>query len=141
MSVKIRLRRGGRRNRPMYRVVAADSRAPRDGRFLDTLGFYNPLDKPAKFNVDVERTLHWLRQGAQPSDTVRTLFKRIGMADIWKLAQDNQDYSGVTLRDAIDEKAQKAKSRARARMKEADEKSAAPAAPAASPAAAEKAES
>ena len=119
MPVTIRLRRGGRRNRPMYRVVAADSRSPREGRFLENLGLYHPLDKPARVEFDVERTLHWLRQGARPSDTVASLFRQTGLAKIWGMAQRGEDYSGETLTDTIKERPHKVKSKARARMKEA----------------------
>ncbi|HUU45938.1 MAG TPA: 30S ribosomal protein S16 [Acidobacteriota bacterium] len=119
MAVTIRLRRGGRHNRPMYRVVAADSRSPREGRFLENLGWYRPLDKPAKVDLDVERTLHWLRQGARPSDTVASLFRQTGLAKIWGMAQRGEDYAGETLTDTIKERPHKVKSKARARMKEA----------------------
>ena len=119
MAVTIRLRRTGRRNRPMYRVVAADSRSPRDGRFLQTLGWYRPLERPAKVSLNVEHTLKWLKRGATPSDTVASLFRQTGLSEIWNLAQKGEDYSGITLRDAIKERPHKVKSKARARMKEA----------------------
>lgn len=76
MSVKIRLKRAGTKGRPFYRVVVIDSRMQRDGRFIEELGFYDPLEKPQVFNVDRERTQHWLSQGAQPSDTVFNLLKK-----------------------------------------------------------------
>lgn len=119
MAVTIRLRRTGRRNRPMYRVVAADSRSPRDGRFLQTLGWYRPLEKPAKVRLDIEPTLKWLKRGATPSDTVASLFRQTGLSEIWNLARKGEDYSGIELREAIKERAHKVKSKARARMKEA----------------------
>jgi len=75
LSVKIRMKRGGTTNRPFYRVVVIDSRMQRDGRFIEELGFYDPVPKPLVFNVDRERVAHWISQGAQPSDTVRTLLK------------------------------------------------------------------
>lgn len=79
MAVKLRLRRLGRRKRPMYSVVAADSRSPRDGRFIEDLGRYNPLNEPATVDLKSDRLLYWLEQGAQPSDTVRSLLSREGL--------------------------------------------------------------
>jgi len=79
--VKIRLRRMGRRNRPFYRVVVADSRSPRDGKFIDIIGHYNPLTDPATINIDGEKALKWLRYGAQPTDTVRSLLSKLGIMD------------------------------------------------------------
>jgi small subunit ribosomal protein S16 len=119
LAVTIRLRRGGRSNRPMYRVVVADSRSPREGRFLENLGWYRPLDRPAKVDLNVERILHWLRQGARPSDTVASLFRQTGLAKIWGMAQRGEDYSGETLSGTIRERPHKIKAKARARMKEA----------------------
>ncbi len=79
--VKIRLRRMGARQRPFYRLVVADSRSPRDGRFIEHLGYYDPLTEPVKVKIDVEKTMHWLRQGAQPSDSARSLLKREGILE------------------------------------------------------------
>jgi small subunit ribosomal protein S16 len=79
--VKIRLRRMGRRNRPFYRVVIADSRSPRDGKFIDIIGHYNPLTDPATISIDEEKALKWLRYGAQPTDTVRSLLGKLGIMD------------------------------------------------------------
>ena len=79
--VKIRLRRMWRRNRPFYRVVVADRRSPRDGKFIDIIGYYNPLTDPATINIDGEKTLKWLRYGAQPTDTVRSLLAKLGIMD------------------------------------------------------------
>ncbi len=79
--VKIRLRRMGRRNRPFYRVVVADSRSPRDGKFIDIIGHYNPLTDPATISIDGEKALKWLRYGAQPTDTVRSLLSKLGIID------------------------------------------------------------
>jgi small subunit ribosomal protein S16 len=103
----------------MYRVVAADSRSPRDGRFLETLGWYRPLDKPAQIGLDIENTIKWLREGAKPSDTVASLFRQTGLAKIWQMAKKGEDYSGETLAAEIKERPHKVKSKARARMKEA----------------------
>jgi len=79
--VKIRLRRMGRRNRPFYRVVVADSRSPRDGKFIDIIGHYDPLTDPATISVDGEKALKWLKDGAQPTDTVRSLLSKLGIID------------------------------------------------------------
>lgn len=77
--VKLRLRRMGAKKRPSYRIVAADSRSPRDGDFIESVGFYDPLTDPATIRVDLERARHWLSVGAQPTDTVRLLFTRAGV--------------------------------------------------------------
>lgn len=79
--VKIRLRRMGRRNRPFYRVVVADSRSPRDGRFIDIIGHYNSLTDPATVDIDEEKALKWLSYGAQPTNTVRSLLNKLGIMD------------------------------------------------------------
>ena len=79
MAVKLRLTRMGKKKRPFYRIVAVDSRTQRDGRFLENLGFYNPMTDPPEIRVDAERALHWLQQGAIPTDTVRSIFKRQGI--------------------------------------------------------------
>ena len=79
MAVKIRLRRLGRRKRPVYGVVAADSRSPRDGRFIEDLGRYSPLDEPTTVSLNDERVLYWLSEGAEPSDTVRSILSRHGL--------------------------------------------------------------
>lgn len=76
--VKIRLRRTGAKKQPSYRVVIADSRAPRDGRFIEIVGHYNPRTEPATFNIQEDRVLYWLSVGAQPTDTVQYLLKRVG---------------------------------------------------------------
>ena len=77
--VKIRLRRMGAKKAPFYRVVVADSRSPRDGRCIEEIGTYNPLTEPATVNVDVEKAQTWIKNGAQPTDTVRTLLKNAGV--------------------------------------------------------------
>lgn len=76
--LKIRLRRMGAKKAPFYRIIVADSRAPRDGAFLEELGYYNPLTDPVGLKVDNERAAHWLSNGAQPTDTVRALLKKSG---------------------------------------------------------------
>ena len=87
MAVRLRLTRGGRHKRPFYRVVAADSRMPRDGRFLEVVGTFDPLKNPAVPELKQERVLDWLKKGAQPSVTVRTLLRRSG---IWQQFQDSK---------------------------------------------------
>ncbi len=76
MAVKIRLRRMGSKKAPFYRVVVADSRYPRDGRFIEEIGTYNPLTDPATVNIDAEKAQKWLGNGAQPTDTVKALLKK-----------------------------------------------------------------
>ena len=77
--VKIRLRRMGAKKAPFYRVVVADSRYPRDGRFIEEIGTYDPRREPAAINIDVERAQAWIKTGAQPTDTVRDLLKKAGL--------------------------------------------------------------
>jgi small subunit ribosomal protein S16 len=115
----------GKKKQPLYRFVATDSRNPRDGRFLEILGWYRPLEKPAKLKIDVPRTVEWLKRGAVPSDTVASLFRQVGMADIWQKAQKGEDISGMEPKDTITEREHRVKSKARARMVEAEAKKAA----------------
>lgn len=79
MSVRIRLRRQGRKKAPMYRIIVADSRSPRDGKFIEILGQYQPRGGDQALNLDVARATHWLDTGAQPSDTVRSLLRKAGV--------------------------------------------------------------
>jgi small subunit ribosomal protein S16 len=79
MAVKIRLRRMGAKKAPFYRVVVADSRYPRDGRFIEEIGSYNPLLDPPEIKIDEEKAQQWLSNGAQPTDTVKDLFKKSGI--------------------------------------------------------------
>ncbi len=76
--VKIRLRRMGAKKNPYYRVVVADSHFPRDGRFIEEIGVYNPISDPAEIKIDVERAQYWIKNGAQPTDTARALLKKAG---------------------------------------------------------------
>ena len=82
--VKIRLRRMGAKKRPSYRVVVADSRAPRDGAFIEVIGHYNPLTEPETVVIDEERALHWLGHGAQPTDTTNRLLSKTGIIEKFK---------------------------------------------------------
>lgn len=79
MAVKLRLTRMGAKKAPFYRIVAADSRYPRDGRFIEIVGTYNPTTEPAELKIDEELAMKWLNNGAQPSDTVRNLFSQKGI--------------------------------------------------------------
>ena len=79
MAVKLRLKRMGSKQKPFYRVVAADSRSPRDGRFIETVGTYNPIKNPAEVAIDEEKALKWLNNGAIPTDTVKTLLSKQGV--------------------------------------------------------------
>ena len=81
MAVKIRLRRMGAKKQPFYRIVVADSRYPRDGRFIEEIGYYNPMTDPSTFKVDEEKAKKWLGNGAQPTDTVKDLFKKNGITE------------------------------------------------------------
>ena len=76
MAVKMRLRRMGMKKAPFYRVIVADSRSPRDGRFIEEIGYYNPLTNPVDIKIDAEKATKWLGNGAQPTETVRTLLKK-----------------------------------------------------------------
>jgi small subunit ribosomal protein S16 len=127
MAVKLRLRREGTVKRPHYRIVAADSRSPRDGRFIETIGNYHPLDEPSTINVDNERALHWLRNGALPTAAVEKLLRISGAWEEFKPGQ-------APARVRTDKKKGLSK-KARARAEAAAEAAAAPAAPAEEPAA------
>ena len=79
--VKIRLRRMGAKKAPFYRIVVADSRYPRDGRFIEELGYYDPMKEPAEIKVDADKAKQWIANGAQPTDTVKALLKKNGIID------------------------------------------------------------
>ena len=81
MAVKIRLKRMGAKKAPYYRLVVADSRSPRDGRFIETVGTYNPLTTPAEVKIDEEKAMKWLNNGAIPTDTVKNLFSKAGIME------------------------------------------------------------
>ena len=88
MAVKLRLKRMGAKKQPFYRVVAADSRSPRDGRFIETVGTYNSLVTPAEININEEVAMKWLRNGATPTDTVKNIFSKAGI--MAKFANEKQ---------------------------------------------------
>ena len=81
MAVKIRLKRMGAKKAPFYRVVVADSRYPRDGRFIEELGYYNPTTNPVDIKIDIEKAQTWIKNGAQPTETVKSLLKKAGMTE------------------------------------------------------------
>jgi len=88
MATKIRLKRMGSKKRPYYRLVVADSRSHRDGKFIEQIGFYDPLHGLDKTKIDEEKALEWLRKGAQPTDTVKSLFKKVG---IWEKRKEQKE--------------------------------------------------
>ncbi|MEG1551256.1 MAG: 30S ribosomal protein S16 [Oscillospiraceae bacterium] len=79
MAVKIRLRRLGAKRNPFYRVVVADSKAPRDGRFIEEIGTFDPMKNPAEINIDAEKAAQWIKNGAQPTETAKALLKKSGI--------------------------------------------------------------
>ena len=81
MAVKMRLRRMGAKKAPFYRVIVADSRSPRDGRFIEEIGYYNPMTNPADIKIDAEKAKKWIDNGAQPTETVKSLLKKSGIVD------------------------------------------------------------
>ena len=89
MAVKLRLKRMGAKQKPFYRIVAADARSPRDGRFIETVGTYNPISKPASVSIDEEKALKWLNNGAIPTDTVRSILSKEGI--MAKYAQNKRE--------------------------------------------------
>ncbi|HHV27211.1 30S ribosomal protein S16 [Anaerosalibacter bizertensis] len=90
MAVKIRLKRMGAKKNPFYRIVVADSRSPRNGRFIEEIGYYNPLAEPKTVKVDDEKAVKWLTNGAKPTDTVERLFKENGIYDKWNESKEQQ---------------------------------------------------
>jgi len=86
--IKLRLQRFGSNKRPYYRIVAADSRSPRDGRFIEVIGTYHPIEKNNVLKIDEEKALKWLKNGAQPTDTVKSLFTKLGIIE--KFAKEKQ---------------------------------------------------
>ena len=95
MATKIRLKRIGRRNRPFYRMVAMDSRNRRDGAAIEELGWYNPIDPNHSYDLKDERILHWLGEGAQPTDAAKKLLRRAGLSHRWHLMQQGLDASDL----------------------------------------------
>ncbi|OQY40105.1 MAG: 30S ribosomal protein S16 [Candidatus Cloacimonetes bacterium 4572_65] len=81
--VKLRLRRMGASNRPFYRIVAVDARVKRDGKYIESVGYYDPMTKEATIKVDTDKVIKWLEVGAQPTDTVRSIFRKSGILELW----------------------------------------------------------
>ncbi len=141
MAVHLRLRRMGAKKRPFYRIVAADSRRSRDGRFLEILGTYDPIKKPAEVNISEDKLTSWLNKGAIPSDTVRSLLSQIGFNEKYHLSRMGKDASGVEVKSNISERPKRtrkvkkaalaaeeaAKAKAEAESKAAEESAKAPA--------------
>jgi len=109
LAVRIRLRRMGSKKRPFYRFVATDSRAPRDGRFIEVLGYYNPIEKPAKVVVHQEKIFKWLKNGAQMTETVASLFKQINVLDKWEKIKSGETGDDITITDTIRERKKRTK--------------------------------
>jgi small subunit ribosomal protein S16 len=126
MSTRIRLRRMGSKGRPFYRVVVADQRAPRDGRFIENIGRYQPLNDPSLIEIDPDRALHWLRVGAQPSNQVRNLMEKVG---IWETFVAERPKAGLTPGGAKPERIAKEKLSKKAQAKAAEAAKAAAATP------------
>lgn len=88
--VKLRLRRMGAINKPFYRIVAVDSRGKRDGKYIESVGYYDPKTDPLTLKVDIDKSIEWLNKGAQPTDTVRSLFKRAGVLEKWHMIRNEK---------------------------------------------------
>jgi len=130
LPVHIRLRRMGAKKRPFYRIVAADSRRSRDGRFLEILGTYNPITKPAIVEVHEDKMTKWIDDGAVPSQTVATLLTQIGYTEKYLKAKKGEDVTEVKLRNTITERKKKTRKMKKATVAVAEEAAAAGAAPA-----------
>jgi small subunit ribosomal protein S16 len=117
MAMKIRLARGGSKKRPFYRIVAADSRMPRDGRFIEKLGTYNPLlpkDSEDRIKMDLDRVKHWLEAGAQPTDRVSRFLEAAGVLEKKERSNPNKAKPGKKAQERAEEKAAKAAAAAEA---------------------------
>ena len=107
MSVRIRLRRMGAKKRPFYRIVVADSRKPRGGRYIENLGHYDPMKDPPDIEIKEERLFGWLKNGAQPSPPVKNLLSRMGLSEKWALLKRGEDVSQFEVRLKVKEKKKK----------------------------------
>ena len=122
MAMKIRLARGGSKKRPFYRIVAADSRMPRDGRFIEKLGTYNPLlpkDSEERVKMDIDRVKHWLDKGAQPTDRISRMLEAAGVLEKKERANPKKGEPGAKAKERAEEKAAKAAEAAEAPAEEA----------------------
>ncbi|HTY37807.1 MAG TPA: 30S ribosomal protein S16 [Bacteroidota bacterium] len=146
--VKLRLRRAGKKKHPIYKIVAADIRSPRDGRFIESIGQYDPNINPILLSVKDERVFYWLRKGAQPTDTVRSLLQRKGLWLRWSLIKRGVDdaktqailekwqmQQAEKAQREADRKSRRAQKKKKAAEKPAETAAPAPAEPAAQPAA------
>ncbi len=130
MAMKIRLARGGSKKRPFYRIVAADSRMPRDGRFIEKLGTYNPLlpkDSEDRVKMDIERVKHWLAEGAKPTDRVSRFLEAAGILEKKERRNPKKAEPGAKAKERAEEKAAKAAEAAEAAAAPAEEPAEAPA--------------
>ncbi len=128
MAMKIRLARGGSKKRPFYRIVAADSRMPRDGRFIEKLGIYNPLlpkDSEERVKMNMERIQYWLDQGAQPTDRIARMLEAAGAKEKAERNNPKKGTPGKKAQDRAEEKAAKAAEAAEAAAAPAEEEAAA----------------
>ena len=130
MAVHIRLRRMGTKKRPFYRIVAADSRRARDGRFLEMVGLYNPITQPAEGKVHEDKITKWLDEGAVPSHTVASLLTQVGFSEKYQKAKKGEDVSEIELKPSIKERVKKTRKMKKAAVAAAE----AAAAPAPKPA-------
>jgi small subunit ribosomal protein S16 len=121
MTTRIRLRRMGSNKRPFFRVVVADQRSPRDGRFIENIGKYHPLDDPSVIEIDQSRALHWLRVGAQPSDQVRNLMKKVGIWEEFVKERPSADPGPAKERTSKPKLSKKAKQKAEAAASEPEQ--------------------
>ena len=124
MAMKIRLARGGSKKRPFYRVVATDSRMPRDGRFIEKLGTYNPLlakDSEERVKLDLDRIKYWLGEGAQPTDRVARMLEAAGLLEKKERANMKKGEPGKKAKDRVEEKAAKEEAAAEAAAAPAEE--------------------
>ena len=124
MAMKIRLARGGSKKRPFYRIVAADSRMPRDGRFIEKLGTYNPLlpkDSEERVKMNMERIEYWLGQGAQPTDRIARMLEAAGVVEKKERSNPQKGEPGQKAKERAEEKAEKAAAAAEAPAEEAAE--------------------
>lgn len=124
MAMKIRLARGGSKKRPFYRIVAADSRMPRDGRYIERLGTYNPLlpkDSEERVKMDIDRVKYWLGEGAQPTDRISRMLEAAGVLDKKERSNPNKGEPGQKAKDRAEEKAEKAAAAAEAAAAPAEE--------------------
>lgn len=144
MAVKLRLRRMGKKRQPVYKVVAADVRSPRDGKFIEAIGLYNPKTEPATIEIEEERALYWLGVGAQPTDTVKNLLSKTGVLLRRELVKQglseedvntkmeeffkNKEEKSAKLKSELADKAKKAAEKAAAELKAKEEAKAAAAA-------------